>query len=147
MHCINGFLLFSVIFAICLVQSWVKGASVLERPGPERPTLKSKKTPIFCWSGMGFERISGVCLYWGDNDNHYNVPLLVTFCLWCFTVSFVREKKCDKDISILFMWYIFNDLLKIVVFLYPNIMSNAYFWINYNDKENKRCSEPCPVWI
>ena len=30
-------------------------------PVTEGPTLKSKKTPILCWSEMGFESISSVC--------------------------------------------------------------------------------------
>ena len=32
-------------------------------------------------------------------------------------------------------------LSNFVLFLYPNIMSNANFWINYTDKEIKRCYE------
>ena len=39
------------------------------------------------------------------------IIILVTFLSLTFMVSFIRE-KCDKDISILFMCYIFNDLLK-----------------------------------
>jgi len=38
----------------------VQKGTVPERPGPERPTIKSKMTPTVIVCGVGFERISGV---------------------------------------------------------------------------------------
>jgi len=50
------------------------------------------------WNRQSTEWLLGKILYINNNDNHYNVPLLVTLCRWCFKVN-----SC--------LCYIFNDLL------------------------------------
>ena len=40
-----------------------KKGPVPERSGPERPTLKSKKTPILCWRGIYALKGLAVCVF------------------------------------------------------------------------------------